>query len=368
MEEQANILDYWRTLMKRKFSIAATVFVLTVVAIIATLVWPKTYRGEVILMPVGGAKDGGLAAITSQLGLGSLLGGMGKVASSSSQLMAVLKSRSLAEEVIGKFDLMKVFFLEPRKKVPTLEDAVEAFSSHVKFAEDKKSQLIIIHTVFRDPKLAADVANGIVERLQTDLQKYTFTTAKRNRVFIEGQLERNKADLLEAGKALSGFYSENKISNVRPSVDVDLSVTRPVAEPSPDRGSVPEGSVKDLQKKAAEIDEKLKGSQTVRDVPQQVYLQYLTLRRDLLAQVNALLTQQYEMAKIEESKEDLTFQVIDSARVPINRYKPKRTQTVVVCFVASFFIAVVYAFFREYLDQLRLAESKRIVPQNQPGS
>ncbi|HEX5037048.1 MAG TPA: hypothetical protein VFX30_07795 [bacterium] len=361
-EEQANLLDYWRTLMKWKVRIVAIVFVLTLLAIVATLVWPVSFRGEVVLMPVGGAKDGAASILTSQLGLGGLLGAMGKGATSSNQLMAVLKSRSLAEEVIKKFDLMKVFFKHPglRRKPPTMEDAVDEFASYVKFTEDKKTQLIRIRAVFREPVLSADVANGIVAQLQKDLQKYTLTTAKRNRIFLEGQLERNKAELLEAGKSISSFYGENKVSNVRPLFDVDVSMPDAKLQNSEPQ-SVPElqSTVEDLQKKADDLRDKIRESNMVRDVPQQVYLQFLMLRRELLSQVNALLTQQYEMAKSEEAKEDLTFQVIDWARVPVNRYKPKRTQSVIISFLASIFLAVFYAFSREYIDQLRIAESKK---------
>ena len=95
------------------------------------------------------------------------------------------------------------------------------------------------------------------------------------------------------------------------------------------------------------------GARPVQDVPQQVYLQYLTLRQELLGRMNALLTQQYEMAKIEESKEDLSFQVIDWARVPLRKDRPKRAQIVASAFILSAFISVLYLFFRDYWNKLR---------------
>jgi uncharacterized protein involved in exopolysaccharide biosynthesis len=102
----------------------------------------------------------------------------------------------------------------------------------------------------------------------------------------------------------------------------------------------------DLQKKSSEI-------QIAKNIPQQVYLQYLTLRRDLLGKINILLTQQYEMAKIEEAKEDLAFQVVDPARVPLKRFKPQRRKIVTMAFMASLFLAFFLVFFLEYVQRMR---------------
>ena len=103
-----------------------------------------------------------------------------------------------------------------------------------------------------------------------------------------------------------------------------------------------------LRKNKEDIESKI-----VKGVPQQVYLQYLTLRRNLLTQINTLLTQQCEIAKIEEAKDELAFQVIDPARVPEKRSKPKRKQMVMMVFVSSLFLSVFTAFFMEYLEKIK---------------
>ena len=113
-----------------------------------------------------------------------------------------------------------------------------------------------------------------------------------------------------------------------------------------------------LEKKKEKIGAKLNGTMVAKDIPQQVYLQYLTLRRELLIKMNALLTQQYEMAKIEEAREELSFQVIDSAEAPEKRFKPKRKQIVMVAFFASIFLAVFLAFFLEYIEKMKAAQMK----------
>lgn len=370
--EDVNLLDYWRVLLKWKKLIAVIVGSAIILAVILTLLLPPIYRAEVTLMPVTSQKGGGLAMAAAQFGLGGLLGGLGTAVSPSAQLLNILKSRTLSEKIIEKYDLMKVLYVklwdEERrnwkvkdpKDAPNMEDAVQELRTKVTFNDSKKDQLIIIRVELKDPELAARVANGYVQELIEHINKNAFTTAKRNRIFIEGQLERNKADLLESGKELAAFYDTNKISNVDPSVDVDVSVA---SNPSPPFG--PANNETDIQIRTEEALRTLQSVQTrllqeskmVTNVPQQVYLQYLTLRRTLLGQVNTLLTQQYELAKIEESKEDLNFQVIDWARVPIKRFKPKRRQMILTTFALSGFLSCFYVFFREYLETIRARKS-----------
>ncbi|MBL7684764.1 MAG: hypothetical protein JNK65_01880, partial [Deltaproteobacteria bacterium] len=72
-----------------------------------------------------------------------------------------------------------------------------------------------------------------------------------------------------------------------------------------------------------------------------------------LGRVNALLTQQYELAKIEESKEDLSFQVIDKA-IPQERESwPKKSILIPIGFLGGLFFSIFLAFFIDYLSKLK---------------
>ena len=59
------------------------------------------------------------------------------------------------------------------------------------------------------------------------------------------------------------------------------------------------------------------------------------------------------MAKIEEAREDLAYQVIDPARVPIARFKPKRREIVMVSFMTSLFFAIFLVFFLDYVSKMK---------------
>lgn len=64
------------------------------------------------------------------------------------------------------------------------------------------------------------------------------------------------------------------------------------------------------------------------------------------------LTKQYEVAKLNEAKDSSTIQVLDSATVPFQKSKPKRSIIVLLAAVSAFFCSVFLAFILEYLEKL----------------
>lgn len=363
MEPEINLLDYWRIVIKRKRLVAVTVFLVTALAVVGSLIYPVSYQAKASLMPLTNQKMGGLAGLMggAQGGL-SLLSGLGGGTTAASQIQAVLGSRTLAERVIKKCQLLPIVYTDAwdsqrnawksdpsgKSLEPAIDDAVDNLLRMMDFDEDRKTFLIKITATMKDPILVADVVACYLDELGAHIQQNTFTTAKKNRIFIEGQLEKNKAQLLEAGKGISEFYAVNKVSNVIPLVDVDVS----------QGGDESSMDLKDLQKKAEDLDRKIADASVVKDVPEQVYLQYLTLRRQLLGQVNTLLTQQYEMAKIDEAREEPNFQIVDRPRPPLHRFRPKRKQMVIAGFALALFLGVMVALFRDYLDRLKAKEIK----------
>ena len=176
-------------------------------------------------------------------------------------------------------------------------------------------------------ELAYQLAIAYIEELQNYLSQNALTQSKRYRIFLEGQVAKNKRDLLEAGKELNLFYGTSRVSSVESKVTVPLNIDQsqtsaltlsPKSAPSSNANQTTTWQL-------LQHDE-----QFIYDVPQQVYLQYLSLQRELLGSLSSLLSQQYEMARMYEAKEDLAFQVVDPPILPYRRYKPRRVVIVIV--------------------------------------
>ncbi len=349
MKEEITFIDILKVIIKRRKAILTVAFLITTLSLLYSLTLKKVYKAEATIL-LSTSKDKGFGSLPIAI-TGPDLGKSG-------QIMAILSSRTLTERMINKYDLAKLLYpTSPetgQASAPLMEDIIKNVKGMISFEENKKNQTIVFSVISLDPKIAADLVNKYIEELEIFINENTFTSSKKNRIFIERQLERNKTELLESGREINSFYTSNKISNIDSTLDVEIPQ-------GPHDGSNDEdilrsdlGEIGPLQKKSEDLKSKIIQAKTVKKIPQQVYLQYLTLQREVLGQINSLLAQQYEMAKINEAKDNIDFSVIDWARVPERKFKPHRAKIVVISFIISILIGVFYAFLLEYLNHCRL--------------
>lgn len=348
-EPSVNLLTYWQFFFARRKFIGAIVTLAVMGAAIVTMFLSPVYRSETVILPIsGGGRDNAVAMALG--GLGSLSGFLDSGGGSSSQLLALLRSRTLAERVIHRANLLPILF---PKDPPTMDQAALSVRAAMVFQEEKKMQTITVAGHAPTPELAALLARNYVEALQEFINANAFTLAKRYRLYIEAQLAKNKRELLEAGKELNSFYREGRISSIESKVDVPIPAV-PLAGDMLTEMTNFHSAIAAVEAEKAGVEAKLSTAENVvRGVPQQVYLQYLTLRRELLGKISALLTQQYETAKMEESKDELSFQVIDQALPPRNRFKPRRKRILLTAAIVAFFGSCGAIVAVEWLRQLR---------------
>ncbi|MBI2339385.1 MAG: hypothetical protein HYU99_03310 [Deltaproteobacteria bacterium] len=364
---EVNVLDGYRIVRKRIRLIAAVVFITTFSSVVWSLVLPKIYRSEALILVSGGLSGVGVTELLAlQLSFG---GGMTGGGGAGGKLVAFFHSRTMAERIITRFDLMKYYYkdawdaekndwkaADPADK-PSLQTAVVSFKQSASFSEDRKKGTVKISVEFTDPVLATQVANGIVDELQRFVDESEFTESKRKRVFIGNQLLANRRELLEAGKELSEYYQRNRISATLAQVDVPLEFSEterniPTRLASSSDAVIPE-QIRNLQETVKKMDAAAPKGEVVHGIPQQVYLEYVVQKREILKVLAGLLSQQYEMSKIEEARENISFEVLDKALVPEKRVKPQRRRIVMTAFVFSIFAALFLAFVLEYFQKIR---------------
>jgi len=381
-EDEINLLDLWRVIRKRWKIIAVIFFAAVVMAAVVSLLMTPIYQAKATLMPVESSGSQMSAALKS-LGSIPFVGGMvpGISGASGYKLVAVLKSRTVAEDVIKALDLITILFEEPQDEPPTLQDAVRVLSEDMTEITDDKEGLISVAVEYKDPEIAADIANQYTRELQRFLSENTLSMAKRNRIFIENQLQKVKAELQAAEESMKTFQTDKKIvamdaqteasikalAELKAQVttkEVELGVLKQFATPTnPDVVRV-EDQLRELRKQLGMLETKGANPEadafpSLSEAPE-LGLQYIRLKRDALTQqtVFELLTQQLEVAKIDEAKEDIAFQVIDTAIPPEKRIKPKRTLIVMLAGVVSAFAGIFLVFFLEYLENMKKREEE----------
>jgi len=176
-EDEINLLKYWR-IIKRRWKIIAVIFLtsLVTVAVISLRMTP-IYQARTTIMPIessGGQVADALRDIP-------FLGGIG--GTSANKLVVFLESRTMAENIVQDLDLINVFSKAARHKLPTLQDAVGSLAGITEMKLDKG--LISIAVEYKDPRIAADIANQYTIELQRYLSENILSMAKRNRIFLE---------------------------------------------------------------------------------------------------------------------------------------------------------------------------------------
>jgi uncharacterized protein involved in exopolysaccharide biosynthesis len=310
-------------------------------------------------MPIESSGGGLSSALQSIQGLESIpfVGGMvsGFGGASADKLIAVLKSRTLAEDVIRSLELIDVLFKDSPQKPPALQTFVRSFTGIIRITDDRKG-LINISVNYKDPEIAADIANQYTISLQKFINENALSMVKRNRIFIEGQLNKIIAIDVQTETAIRAIAELNAQITAR---EIQLGVIKQFSTPAnPDVLSIND-ELRELKKQLAMIESKGNSPEagifpSLSEAPT-LGLQYIRLKRKALIQekVFELLTQQYEIAKIDEAKEDINFQVIDRAIPPENRIKPNRRLNVMLAGAVSVFVGIFFVFFMDYIANLK---------------
>lgn len=373
-EDEINLIDYWRVIYKRRKMIGIIVGVAFVSSIIVSLLLPKKYTSTASILPP--VQESSMASsIINQLpgGLGGLAGSFLGASTPADVWMAILKSQTIKDAIIDRFNLLKVF------EVDILDDARNKLDSMVSINKSKEG-VISISVEDTDPKRAAAIADAYVEELDRINKGMAMTAGRRMRMFVEKRLKEAKDELARVEEKLKTFQVQNRafqldaqskaiietIGTVKGELmakEIELQTLLSYATPNNPQAELLKTQIDELKKKLKELEEgkKISNNPSHSDIfiptskIPDLALQYARLLRDAKIQqtLYELLTQQYEMARIQEAKDTPTVQVLDEAKVPEKRSKPQRKLIVILSTFTAIFISIFFAFFLEYIEQMR---------------
>jgi tyrosine-protein kinase Etk/Wzc len=292
------------------------------------------------------------ASILASLGtLGGLAGQATGIKSPADQYIAFMKSVSLQDVLIDRFNLIDKY----EAKLKT--DARFALTSSVRIASGKDG-LIIVEVDDNDPKFAADLANAHVEELRNLLGRLAVTEAQQRRMFFEKQLQITKENLAKADLALKSSGINSSVLKSSPSSAVE-AVARLKAGISV--LEVKLGSMRNyLTESAPEFKQALSElaslkTQIAKAEKEEPAVQgasdYVARYREFKYQETMfeLFAKQFELAKVDESREGAVIQVLDIAEPPERKAKPKKAMIVIIAVLATGFALLLFVFIRSAL-------------------
>ena len=310
-----------------------------------------TFTAKTQFLPPQQQQSAAASMLASLGALGGLAGAASGIKSPADQYIAFMKSVSVQDALIERFKLMEKY--ESKLKA----DVRLALSGNVRIASGKDG-LISVEADDKDPKFAADLANAHVEELRNLLGRLAVTEAQQRRLFFEKQLQITKVNLAKADLALKSSGINSSVLKSSPSSAVE-AVARLKAGISVQEVKL--GSMRNyLTDSAPEFKQtlnelaslKLQLSKAEKEEPAaQGASDYVARYREFKYQETMfeLFAKQFELAKVDESREGAVIQVLDVAEPPERKSKPKRTMIAMISTLAAGFGLLLFVFVRSAL-------------------
>ena len=298
--------------------------------VVSSLITP-TFTARTIILPPQQQQNAVAAAALAQLGNLANFAGVG-LKSPAEQYMSFLRSRTVADRLIDKFDLMQVYEAKLRSS------ARQALAVHTRIASGKDA-LIQIEVDDVDPKRAAEIANAYPLELQVLMSSLALTEAQQRRIFFEGQLKQTRGKLAAAEADLSAIgvgagairanpqASIEEVARLRAQVTAEEVRLQSMRSYMTDAASQVQNAMAALAALRAQLNKS-----EAREPRGPSAGGYIEKYREFKYQeaLFEIFVRQFELAKLDESRDPVMVQVVDPAVPPERKSAPKRALIAVV--------------------------------------
>src|SRR6266446_211654 len=310
--DEISLLDLLIVLAKHKRLVLGLPLVVAIAAAIVSLLLPNIYTGTTRILPPQQSASAATALLNQ---LGGAAGGLAGAASGALGIrnpndlyVGMLKSRTVADNLIARFDLNRLYNQEFQSNTRKMLEGRTSIGAG-------RDGIITIEVDDKTPKLAAEIANAQVDAQGRSMIEVTAR--------LRAQISSKEVQL----SAMRSFAAEGNPELQR--TQDELQALR--RELGRIEGSLPVAGVgKGGEGGHAGLD----NLGRLRDVK---YYEFLY----------ELLAKQYELAKIDEAKDATIIQVLDEAIEPDRKSKPRRTQIVLLSTIVALLASIIWAFIRE---------------------
>ena len=357
-EEDISLIDILTIIGQQKSLIIGLTLASALLAVIVSLLMTPVFTARTLVMPPQQQQSSAASSLASLGALAGVASSTIGIKSPDDMYVSFMTSEGFQKKIIDHFNLMD------RYHCPFVIDCRQSLSQHARIVSDKKSSLMSIEVDDVDPVFAANMANTFVEELSILLGRLAVTEAQQRRLYFENQIKKTQDDL---SLAETQFRNAQHRSGLQlPTVEAETGV-KAIAEM---HGQIAAREIQlqalksyatkennDVKKLVTELAAmkmhllKLERGSLDTSNPQSIQQEAIQSYRNMKVQESMLeaFAKQYELAKVDESKEGPLVQVVDSATPPERRSSPKRTQLVVNSALGGFVFSTLLAFLRNML-------------------
>ena len=278
-----------------------------------------------------------LAGQLSALGGGDLLGAS---KNSGDMYAGILRSRSIASELVKRLDLMREY------KVRKESQAEKILKNSTVVSSDPKSSIVTVEVTARTPSLAHDLASAYMDELRNTNGRMALGQSSQRRLFFGQQLAREKDDLENAEVELKEVQEQSGLIAPTGQTEAEIktlaemqaqiavrevqlaSLRQSATDENPDVIRL-KSEIGDLQGQLARM-QRGNGSKSTVSIPTSkvpaLQLEYLRKQREVKYHeaLFEMLSRQYEAARLDEARDAPIVQVLDPASYPDTKSSPKR--------------------------------------------
>lgn len=351
-DDEISLLEMLQVLWEHKWLLIGSTLGAGVLAAGVTLLMPNYYTATARILPPQQSSSSASALLGQLGGLAAAAGGsIGGIRNPNDLYVGMMRSRTVADRLIERFDLKKYFDVESQNLTQQKLSSASSISAG-------KDGIISVSVEAKDPKLAADLSNAYVEELIRLTGLLAVTEASQRRLFFERQLAKVRDNLAvaetDAREALSkgglalvegqGRSLVEASARLRAQItarEVQIGAMRGfAAETNPDLQLMQReqnalraelGRVEGTSGPGTDAKNAPLASENVRKLRELRYLEML----------QELLVRQTEAARLDEARDLSLVQVLDSAESPDRKSSPRRALIVLLsAFLVLIFVSI----------------------------
>lgn len=369
-ESSIDLVALFQTLRRDKKTIFGATLGVFVIATAVAFLLPFRYTSTVSFVPpnLSGSNSmaSALAGQLSAFGAGDLLGG----AKNPGDLYAgILRSRSIAGELVKRFDLMSVY------RVKKESQAEKILGASTDVTVDMKSSIVTVNVTAKSPVLAHDLADAYMDALRETNGRLALSQSSQRRLFFGQQLAKEKDDLEDAEVELK--KTEEQSGLIAPSGQTETEI-RTIAETQAaiavrevqlaalrDSATEQNPEVIRLKSEIGDLQDQLSrlqsgnGKESTAAIPTskvpELQLEYVRKEREVKYHeaLFDMLSRQFEAARLDEARDSPELQVLDPASYPDTKSSPKRSYYMLGGLVVGFLGSSLWVLMRDPLRALR---------------
>lgn len=368
VNDEINLMDLLLVIAKHNRFILKLTGGAAILAVLISLLMPNIYTAKTVVMPPQQGASAASALLGQLGGLAGMAGGALGVKNPSAMYVGMLKSRTVADSLIKRFDLMKRYKAKTQTEARTTLESASVISA-------SKDGFITVEFSDKDPGLAAVIANAYVDELDRLSQTLAVTEAAKRRLFFEKQLDAARKGLDGAELAMKQMQEKTGViqlegqskailgaeAELRAQIaakEVELSAMKSFAtEQNPEYRRTAQVIVS-LQAQLVKLDRNNPAGDeelsTKGEIPA-VAVEYAHKLRDLkyFEKLFEFMTQQVLVAKIDEAKDTAIIQIVDKALTPEKKSKPKRALIVILVTILALVVGIIWSFICEAGERSR---------------